>query len=292
MRLPCLKASRLSIPDFPSTSVYNFDRVAEEYEATRYIPDAIAVRVAQQVTQGIQDQEWLLEAGIGTGRIGRALLRQHRRTAGVDISQAMLRYLQTAYGDDPVSLPLALADVRALPFPTGSFQTVLAVHVLHLVAEWERALSEMWRVLQDGGRLVLGVEDRSASVIRDYFFARAAERHALSATAVGAHSSQVVAALREQGTFVEERRLPELGWTRSISALETLELLRRRTYSILWEMPDSVLNPLLEETRRWTLQQYGTSDMGRVVEAIDFQMVLFVAIKTPSKAKDGPFGPS
>jgi SAM-dependent methyltransferase len=219
-------------------------------------------------------------------------MRQHQRTAGIDISQAMLRYLQTAYGNDATSLPLALADIRALPFATGRFQSVVSIHVLHLVSEWEQALGEMWRVLQYGGKLILGVEDRTASVVRDYFFTRAAERNALSTTGTGAHSSRVVATLREQGVTVEERRLPELGWSRSISAAETLGLIKRRTYSILWEMPDSVLNPLLEETRRWTMQRYGISDISRVVEPIDFQMVLFVAVKTGAlKAKDGPFGP-
>jgi ubiquinone/menaquinone biosynthesis C-methylase UbiE len=293
MHSPCLKANRLSIPDTSSSSVYNFDRVAEEYEATRFIPVRIAERIAEQVTRNMSSEDWLLEAGIGTGRIGRALLRQHPRTAGIDISQAMLRYLQTAYSDGTTSLPLALADVRALPFAADTFQSVLAVHVLHLVAEWERALREMWRVLSVGGKLILGVEDRTASAIRDYFFARAAQRNALPTTTSGAHSSQVVAALRERGVAVEERRLPELGWTRSISAAETLDLLQRRTYSLLWEMPDSVLNPLLEETRRWTMQQYGRSDLRRIVEAIDFQMVLFIAVKEgPLKAKDGPFGPS
>ncbi|MES2458935.1 MAG: class I SAM-dependent methyltransferase [Armatimonadota bacterium] len=269
----------MSTPDQQPTSVYNFDRVAHEYEVTRFIPGVIADRVAEQVTQGMAPNDWLLEAGIGTGRIGRALLRQHARTTGIDISQAMLSYLRTAHGETTGPLPLALADVRALPFASESFQTVLAVHVLHLVSEWERALQEMWRVLPVGGRLILGVEDRSASAIREYFFARAAERFALPENSGGAHSSQVVTALRDQGVPVEERRLPELGWTRSVSAAETLDLLQRRTYSILWKVADSVLTPLLEETRRWTIIRYGTTDLTRVIEPIDFQMVLFVAIK-------------
>ena len=279
----------MSTPDPPALSVYNFDRVAQEYEATRFLPSQIAERIAEQITQDMPPKDWILEAGVGTGRIGRALLRRHSRTVGIDVSEAMLRYLQNAYGETPAPLPLALADVRALPFADATFQTVVSVHVLHLVSEWERAVGEMWRVLRVGGRLVLGVEDRTASVIRDYFFARAAERNALPATAIGAHSSRVIAALRSRGITVQEQRLPELAWTRSITASETLDLLRRRTYSILWGMPEETLNPLLEETCLWTRQQYQTTDIDSVREEIDFQMVLFIAVK---KAKDGPFGPS
>lgn len=245
------------------------------------MPPLIAERVARQLIRGRAPEDWILEAGVGTGRIGRELLRQHPRTAGIDISRAMLRYLQTAYGNGnhAAALPLALADVRTLPFATGVFQTVLTVHVLHLVSDWEQALGEMWRVLKVGGELVLGVEDRTASTIRDYFFARAAERHALPRAASGAHSSQVVAALRKRGIAVEERRLSELTWTRSISAGETLDLLRRRTYSILWEMPDPVLGALLEQTRLWAMRHHRTTDLDRITEEIDFQMVLFVAVK-------------
>lgn len=275
-------------PDKPALSVYNFDRVAEEYEATRFLPSQVAERIADHITHGMSSGDWLLEAGVGTGRIGRALLRRHARSVGIDISQTMLRYLQSAYSETPVSLPLALADIRAIPFQDRTFQTVVSVHVLHLVSEWERALGEMWRVLKVGGELVLGVEDRTASVIRDYFFARAAERKALPESAIGAHSSQVIARLRSLGVTVQERRLPELLWNRSIPASETLDLLQRRTYSILWEMPDEILDPLLKETLRWTQEQYQIADLELVSEEIDFQMVLFVAVK---KAKDGPFGP-
>ena len=279
MHSPSSKANRLSIPDPAPTSVYNFDRVAAEYEATRYMPNRIAERVAQQITRNLDPTDWLLEAGIGTGRIGRALLRQHPRTVGIDISHAMLGYLRTAYGESQNALPLALADVRALPFPDNTFETVVAVHVLHLIPQWERALGEIWRVLPVGGKLVLGVEDRTTSAIRDYFFARAAELNALPTTRSGAHSSEVIAALRRQKVMVQERRLSALSWRQSITAAQTLDRLRRRTYSILWQMPDEKLTHLLHETRTWAAQQYGTADMGRIVETIDFQMVLFFATR-------------
>ena len=275
----------MSIPDPAPTQVYNFDRVAAEYEATRYMPDHIAERVAQQITQNLVPNDWLLEAGIGTGRIGRALLRQHPRTIGIDISHAMLGYLRTAYGGSENALPLALADVRALPFPDNSFETVVAVHVLHLIPEWERALGELWRVLPVGGKLVLGVEDRTTSAIRDYFFARAAEQNALPTTRSGAHSSQVIAALRLQNVPVQERRLSALSWTQLITAAQTLDQLARRTYSILWQMPDEKLTPLMEATRSWATQQYGTADMGRIRETIDFQMVLFFATKQTTQKR-------
>ena len=70
-----------------------------------------------------------------------------------------------------------------------------------------------------------------------------------------------------------------LCWTQSITAAQTLEQREQRTYSLLWQMPEEKLAPLLEATRAWAAQQYGTADGGRIVETINFQMVLFFATK-------------
>jgi SAM-dependent methyltransferase len=44
-----------------------------------------------------------------------------------------------------------LADARSLPFVTGSFGAILASHVLHLLADWTRAVDEAFRVLRPRG---------------------------------------------------------------------------------------------------------------------------------------------
>ncbi len=54
---------------------------------------------------------------------------------------------------------LARAGLRGerLPFLTGSFDVTLALTVLEFVSDPYAMLAEMWRVLQPGGRLVIGV---------------------------------------------------------------------------------------------------------------------------------------
>ncbi|MGQ3124840.1 MAG: class I SAM-dependent methyltransferase [Variovorax sp.] len=53
------------------------------------------------------------------------------------------------------------ADVRALPFPDGHADEILAVHVFEHLYRWESpaALAEWMRVLKPGGRLVLELPD-------------------------------------------------------------------------------------------------------------------------------------
>jgi len=46
------------------------------------------------------------------------------------------------------------ADATAMPFPDGSFDSVVSCLMLHHIVEWERALAEVARVLRPGGTFV------------------------------------------------------------------------------------------------------------------------------------------
>ena len=48
-----------------------------------------------------------------------------------------------------------VGDAHALPFASGAFEQVLCTEVLEHLAEPQRAVDEMWRVLGPGGRLIL-----------------------------------------------------------------------------------------------------------------------------------------
>lgn len=56
---------------------------------------------------------------------------------------------------DPCRPSMGDLDARALPYAERSFDSVLAIGVLHHVGQGERALGDVRRVLRDGGRLIL-----------------------------------------------------------------------------------------------------------------------------------------
>jgi ubiquinone/menaquinone biosynthesis C-methylase UbiE len=91
----------------------------------------------------------VLEVGCGPGeaseRIGGEL---GARVVAVDLSPRMVE-LARARGVDA-----RVGDVQELPFSDESFDCALAAWVLFHVADLERALSELARVLRSGGRLV------------------------------------------------------------------------------------------------------------------------------------------
>lgn len=96
----------------------------------------------------------LLDAGCGTGNLLSAVHRElpNVQLSGIDFSGQMLRRARQ-------KLPhasLTQGDLNApLPYPDGSFDVVTCVNVVYAVAEPEKTLAELRRVLAPGGTLIV-----------------------------------------------------------------------------------------------------------------------------------------
>jgi ubiquinone/menaquinone biosynthesis C-methylase UbiE len=113
------------------------------------------VELMKRVLNGRTPVE-VLDIGPGKGRtvsFSRVLLgRDDVRYYGVDISSVRLaRSARHPYNG------LFLGDGRQLPFRTGRFDIVVAMHVLEHVAQTDKFLDEIKRVLKPGGHLILGI---------------------------------------------------------------------------------------------------------------------------------------
>ena len=100
----------------------------------------------------------LLEIGYGSGLLMPTLAPLADELYGVDIEEepAGLRATLERLGVRPQKL--VRADIQELPFPDGHFDGVVAFSILeHLKREeLERAARELARVLEPGGRLLIG----------------------------------------------------------------------------------------------------------------------------------------
>jgi SAM-dependent methyltransferase len=90
----------------------------------------------------------VLELGSGYGQLARALEPRARSYCCVDLDPDMFQ----ALGEDMRRLAV-VADIHALPFADGSFDTVLANNVLEHTYDPLLCLREVRRVLRPGGRL-------------------------------------------------------------------------------------------------------------------------------------------
>jgi len=112
----------------------------------------------------------MLEVAIGTGR-NLPFYPTGVRLTGVDISPTMLNIARERAGNLGMDADLLEADAHELPFPEGSFDTVVCTLSLCNIPDDRRAVAEMKRVLRPGGRLLL--LDHVSSTSR---FGRAVQR--------------------------------------------------------------------------------------------------------------------
>ncbi|WP_297500275.1 class I SAM-dependent methyltransferase [Thermococcus sp.] len=90
----------------------------------------------------------ILELGVGTG-LNLPLYRGDSEVVGVDLSERMLE--KAGNKKSRARVKLLKADARSLPFPDGSFDTVVSTFFLCVVHEKRRVLGEVRRVLKTDG---------------------------------------------------------------------------------------------------------------------------------------------
>src|SRR2546428_8060120 len=102
----------------------------------------------QAITTMAAGASRVLDVGCGSSRIIGST-----RMVGLDIVLAKLRYARR-YGN-----PLVHGSIFELPFKDSTFDCVICSEVIEHVAADERVFSELERVLEPGGRLILGTPD-------------------------------------------------------------------------------------------------------------------------------------
>jgi SAM-dependent methyltransferase len=94
-----------------------------------------------------------LEVGCGAAIGLGALQATGRAVAGLDYTPAVLYDAQTYYRG---RLPLLCADGEQLPLASASFDAVVCLEAIYYMPAPQAFLSEAWRVLRPGGRLLIG----------------------------------------------------------------------------------------------------------------------------------------
>jgi SAM-dependent methyltransferase len=91
----------------------------------------------------------LLDCGCGTGYNLATLHRLYGRAFGFDVTPGGLLHARAA------GIPLARADMRAIPFQSGRFDLVTSFDVMQYVEDDDAVMREMARVLKPSGGLVM-----------------------------------------------------------------------------------------------------------------------------------------
>jgi len=98
----------------------------------------------------------ILDLCCGTGDQARAVRRRGRRVTAADFTLAMLALSRSKFArlEPPVPTPVS-ADALALPFSDDAYAGAVVSFGLRNVADLDRSLAELARVVRPGGRLVV-----------------------------------------------------------------------------------------------------------------------------------------
>ncbi len=98
----------------------------------------------------------LLDAGCGSGLFTSLAIKAGAQVIGVDAAPGLL---EIARQRNPQNNYLE-EDLEALPFADDSFHVVTSFNALQYAGSFDAALKEAYRVLQPGGKLVIGIWDK------------------------------------------------------------------------------------------------------------------------------------
>jgi demethylmenaquinone methyltransferase / 2-methoxy-6-polyprenyl-1,4-benzoquinol methylase len=144
-----------------------FDRIAPVYDTMNHVMTAGLDRSWRRLTVEavVQPGNRVLDACCGTGDLAVAAEREGGIVTGLDFSTAMLERARRK--SDTVEW--VEGDLLALPFDDASFDAATVGFGVRNVADLERALSELRRVLRPGGRLAILEITRPRGALRPFF---------------------------------------------------------------------------------------------------------------------------
>jgi ubiquinone/menaquinone biosynthesis C-methylase UbiE len=150
-----------------------YSRWAFAYDTFTWLTERTSLDLALTLS-ALSDGESLLEVAVGTGAaFHNALVRNPSgRNVGIDLTEAMLRHARAKAEKTRLPFELLVGDARALQFESETFNVVMNNNMLGLVPEsdFDRILSEMFRVLRPGGRLLIVTMMRPPRTLARWFY--------------------------------------------------------------------------------------------------------------------------
>jgi len=132
-----------------------FTRIAGRYDLmNRLMTGGQDIRWRKRVIElaRMNDHASFLDLGTGTGDLAREALSAfpQARVVAADFTFEMMRV-----GQKTSPLNFSTADALRLPFSASSFDAVVSGFLMRNVIDLQKALDEQYRVLKNGGRIVI-----------------------------------------------------------------------------------------------------------------------------------------
>ncbi len=145
-----------------------YARIAEHYETLERPLDRYFCPLRRKAISFIEGKR-VLEVGVGVGKTFKYYPRDVE-LCGIDAVPGALEIARRKARELGLNACFREADVERLPFPEGSFDTVVSSFVFCTVPHPEKGMREIRRVLKPGGRVIFLEHTRSDSRLINYLF--------------------------------------------------------------------------------------------------------------------------
>ncbi len=139
----------------PDPTARFWDRIAERY-ARKPVADEAAYQEKLRITRDyLRPDMAVLEFGCGTGSTALAHAPYVRQILATDISAKMIEIAEAkARAAGAGNVAFRRVGIGELSVPDGSYDVVLGLSILHLLADRDAAISKVYRMLKPGGVFV------------------------------------------------------------------------------------------------------------------------------------------
>ncbi len=102
----------------------------------------------------------VLDVGCGLGQLTYALKRRGLQARGIDLSQRAVQFGRRILEEMGSQVQIDLGDALDIPYPQGTFDAVVSCDVIEHVPEQRLFLSEIYRALKPGGRMIIHTDNK------------------------------------------------------------------------------------------------------------------------------------
>ena len=243
-----------------------YDLIAQNYDHTRWLTEPIAEEVADFMVNLVEanPETSFLEAGVGTGVNVLPLVKRGYVVTGIDVSQEMLNQFLQKLPEVQSNLNLVCADASQLDFPDRSFDVVLTVHMIHTVANWQKFLDDIDRVLKPNGFYLNAqcITPPARMEFESYFRAILAKYEAQDSQPEPKPIAKINIDIDQYflNKGYQSNYLIAKEWKVSNTVRELLSFFKLRAYGFCWRVSEEILEKAISEFENFCVKQYGSLD--------------------------------
>jgi len=221
---------------------YVFDSIAKVYDSTRALPQDVMDQVVEALFRQLDGSHRILDVGVGTGRFAVPLSERGLRIVGIDLAEEMM-----AKARDKGFGSLVRASATQMPFEGASFDAATMVHVLHLIPDWRKALSEVSRTVV--GSLYTVATERERNHAPRAVYERLLEELGYGPAFLGVHERDLAKILRPDDIW------PVCRYEETLETDEMIGAISRREFSWATRLPDGLHDQVVQEIREKCVQK-------------------------------------